>query len=87
MMKIVILKFEFSLSITELLNKEVKIEPAILLMLIRVERLNVHLLTHTDPLVEENDLLFRCQSLKRIRDLDVDLKLDDLTELTNRYIV
>ena len=56
-------------------------------MLVLVQRLDVHLLANADPLIEEDNLFFGCQSLKRVGDLDVDLKLDDFTELAHCYIV
>ena len=56
-------------------------------MLVLIQCLDVHLLAHTDPLVEEDYFFFRSQSLKRVRDLDIYLKLDDFTELAHCYII
>ena len=45
------------------------------------------MLTNTDALVEENDFFLRGQALQWVRDLHINLELDDLTQLTYHDVV
>ena len=56
-------------------------------MLVWIDISHFHLLTDTDPLVKEYDLLFRGESLQWICNLDIDLKFDDLAQLAHRDVI
>jgi len=56
-------------------------------VLIRVQTLHIHVLAHTDALVEKDHLFFRCQSLQWVRNLHIDLELNDLAEFADHDIV
>ena len=45
------------------------------------------MLANAYSLVEEDDLLFRCESLQRICDLHVYLELDDFAQLADHYVI
>ena len=45
------------------------------------------MLTNTDALVEENDFFLRGQALQWVRDLHINLELDDLAQLTYHDVV
>ena len=70
-----------------LFNEKVQVQPAILLMFICVETLHVHVLADADALVEEDHFFFAGEPLQRVRDLHVDLELDDLAQFANHDVV
>ena len=72
---------------TSLFNKEVQIEPAVILMLIGVQILDFHRFTYTNPLIEKDHFVFGSQSLHRVRYLDINLEFDDLAQLSHRNVI
>lgn len=70
-----------------LFDKEVEVEPAILLVPVRVQTLHVHGFTDADALVEKDYFFLGGEALQWVRDLHVYLELDDLAELTDHDVV